>query len=237
MTAILRLSETVYNQNVINDVNRTNIYLKRKNKGVAAANLGIYLSDLTYLMAFEQRDEAFRYFDACLKLSKFVGMKKQFSEAIYLGLNEIIAGDEKLENSLNNVFRDATNSAVGGDFKKLHAAALTGYYIEELYHLSRFLELYKPVGGKADTTLFKTLQIFVGQKKELSNLVGYFDHIDLKSQGIFLYQDILRLQVSYLALEGMEVLGKKDVALVLQDKTLMHIIKSVAAIRTAIVEA
>lgn len=109
--------------------------------------------------------------------------------------------------------------------------------MEELYRLSRFLELYKPVGGKADTTFFKTLEIFVGQKNELSNLVGYFDHIDLKSQGISLYQDILRLQVSYLALEGMEVLGKKNAALVLQDKTLMEIIKSVAAIRTTIVEA
>jgi hypothetical protein len=237
VTAILHSSESGYNPEVVNDVSRTNSYLKGNNKGVAAANLGIYLSDLTYLMAFEQRDEGFRYFDACLRLSEFVGMKKQFSEAIDFGFNEIIAGDEKLGKSLNKVFKDATNSSRGDEFRKLHASALTGYYIEELYRLSRFLESYKSIAGNADTVFFKTLEIFVNQKNELNNLIAYFDHIDLKPQGISLYQDILRLQANYLAFGGIKGLNKTDPSLILQNKTLVDILNSILLIRTKIVEA
>src|SRR5687768_11761041 len=51
VTAILHASENSFNPGVVNDVSRTNHYLQG-NKAAAAANLGIYLSDLTYLMAF-----------------------------------------------------------------------------------------------------------------------------------------------------------------------------------------
>ena len=136
VTNQLKFNRQLFDNGLLNDVDRTNHYLKAGNKGAAAANLGIYMSDLSCLISHGKRDEASRYFQACLAISEFIGMKKQFSNAIQLGFNEIIAGDEKLEKSLANIFKDANNTADQEEFKKLHASALTGYYIEELYLLA-----------------------------------------------------------------------------------------------------
>ena len=163
----------------MNDVDRTNHYLKAGNKGAAAANLGVYMSDLSCLITHGKRDEANRYFQACLALSEFIGMKKQFSQAIQIGFNDIIEGDEKLEKSLANLFKDATNTAEQEEFKKLHASALTGYYIEELYLLAFFLKSYRSTEGP-DSVFFAALSIFANQKDELNNLITYFDHVQLK---------------------------------------------------------
>src|SRR5215204_5917739 len=97
ITDQLRFSRGIFDIGLLNDVDRTNHYLKTGNKGAAAANLGVYLSDLSCLISHGKRDEANRYFQACLTLSEFIGMKKQFSQAIQLGFNDIIEDDEKLE--------------------------------------------------------------------------------------------------------------------------------------------
>ena len=114
-------------------------------------------------------------------------MKKQFSQAIQLGFNEIIAGDTNLEKSLAVVFKDASNTAEQEEFKKLHASALTGYYIEELYLLAFYLKAYHSTDG-SDSLFFAALNAFVNQKDELDNLITYFDQVQLKSAGLTAYQ-------------------------------------------------
>ena len=234
LTNQLEFSAEVFNEGLLNDVDRTNHYLRR-GKGAAAANLGIYLSDLSRLVALEKRDEVRRYFDACLRLSEYIGMKKQFEEAIQFGFNEIIAGDKQLQKSLDALFNDAHNTSQQEEFKKLHASALTGYYIEELYHLASFIKSYDPADS-ADSVFFVAFNAFVNQKDELDNLIGYFDHIKLKPEGISVYQDLLVMQTKYLALDSNRLLGERDVSLLLQDKSLQEIFDSVFSFRQRIVD-
>ncbi len=216
VTNQLKFSRQLLDDGLLNDVDRANDYLKAGNKGAAAANLGIYMSDLSCLMAHGKRDEASRYFQACLTLSEFIGMKKQFSQAIQLGFNEIIAGDEKLETSLANLFKDAENTADQEEFKKLHASALTGYYIEELYLLAFFLKSYRATDS-SDSLFFAALSAFVNQKDELNNLITYFDHIQLKLAGLAAYQDLLSLQSKYLAIDSKQLLQETDPKVVLTE--------------------
>jgi len=236
VTAQLYSSDIGVDSGFLNNVNRTDQYLKAGDKGAVAANLGIYLSDLSFLVVFDQRDDANRYFDACLRLSEFLGMKKQFGESIHFGFNEILAGDQKLQKSFDRMFKDANNVSAGDEFKKLHSSALTGYYIEELYHLVSFLRSTKPEQGNPAQIFFTTLTTLIDQKNELNNLVSYFDHMDLKPEGISLYQDLLSLQASYLALDGPRLLSKNDPSLIVEDKTLADIFESISLIRTKITD-
>ena len=70
---------------------------------------------------------------------------------------------KNLEKSLANLFKDATNTAEQEEFKKLHASALTGYYIEELYLLASFLKSYHSPDG-SDSLFFVALSVFANQK-------------------------------------------------------------------------
>jgi hypothetical protein len=231
VTNQLKFSRQLFDNGLLNDVDRANHYLKTGNKGAAAANLGIYMSDLSCLIAHDKRDEASRYFQACLALSEFIGMKKQFSQAIHLGFNEIIAGDKASEKSLEHLLNDARNTTQQEEFKKLHASALTGYYIEELYHLASFLKSHN-----SDSVFFVALKVFVTQKDELDNLITYFDHIKLKSEGISAYQDLLTLQAKYLALDRDRLLRERDASLLLQDKSLQDIFDSLFSFRKRIID-
>jgi hypothetical protein len=233
VTNQLQFSSESFAKGLLNDVDRTNHYLRR-GKGVAAANLGIYLSDLSCLLAHDRRDEAGRYFEACLALSKYIGMEKQFSQAIQFGFNEIIAGDEKLQKSLADEFKNATNTAQEEEFKKAHASALTGYYIEELYHLSFFLQSHNSVDQ--DSVFFVAFGVFMNQKDELNNLVTYFDHFKLKSEGISAYQDLLALQAKYFALDRDRLLRETNASHLLQDKSLMDIFDSLSSLRKRIID-
>ena len=234
VTDHLKFSRQYFDNGLLNDVDRTNHYLNSGNKGAAAANLGVFMSDLSCLIAHGKRDEASRYFQACLALSEFVGMKKQFSQAIHLGFNKIIAGDSNLEKSLAVVFKDASNTAEQEEFKKLHASALTGYYIEELSLLALFLKSYHTTEN-SDSLFFAALSAFANQKDELDNLITYFDQVQLKSAGLSAYQDLLTLQSKYLALDSTKLLQETDPKVVLRDKTLQDIFDSLFSVRQRIV--
>jgi hypothetical protein len=234
VTNQLQFSAEAFNEGLLNDVDRTNDYLRR-GKGAAAANLGIYLSDLACLVTLEKRDEVRRYFDACLRLSEYIGMKKQFEEAIQFGFNEIIAGDKQLEKSLEDLFKDVHNTAQQEEFKKLHASALTGYYVEELYHLASFVKSYNSVDS-ADSVFFVALKVFINQKDELNNLIAHFDHIKLKPEGISVYQDLLGLQEKFLALDSDRLLRERDASIILQDKSLQDIFDSLFSFRKRVID-
>ena len=60
ITHELNFSRQLFDNGLLNDVDRANHYLKKGNKGAAAANLGIYTSDLSCLIAHGKRDEASR---------------------------------------------------------------------------------------------------------------------------------------------------------------------------------
>ncbi len=235
VTSQLPFSEEALDKGLLNDVDRTNDYL-RLGKGAAAANLGIYLSDLSCLVTLDKIDEARRYFEACLRLSEYIGMKKQFEQAIQFGFNEIIAGDKKLEKSLEDRFKDARNNAEQEEFKKLHAAALTGYYIEELHHLASFVKSNLPVDN-ADSVFIGALKVFINQKDELNNLIAYFDHIKLKPEGISVYQDLLALQTKFLVLDRDRLLQESDASVLVKDKSLQDIFDSLVSFRKRIIDS
>lgn len=235
LTSHLRFNAEVFNKGLLHDADRINDYIRR-GKGAAAANLGIYLSDLSCLVALDKREEARRYFEVCHRLSEFVGMEKQFEQAIQFGFNEIIAGNTGLEKSLEHQFKDASNTTQQEEFKKLHASALTGYYIEELYHLASFLKSQDSISG-GDSVFFVALKVFVNQKDELDNLITYFDHVKLKPEGISAYQDLLALQAKYLALDRDRLLRETNPSLVLEDKSLQDIFDSLIAFRKRIIDS
>ncbi|HEX6893079.1 MAG TPA: hypothetical protein VF141_20360, partial [Chryseolinea sp.] len=218
VTEQLHASGAPFDSRLLHDVNRAK-YIKRDNKAAAALNFGVYMSDLSYLMAFNKRDEAGLYFEACYQISDYLGMKKQFGQALQFGFNEIISGDERLEKSFDHLFKEADNTVTEEEFKKYHAASLTGYYIEELYRLSSFVQSYVPADS-TDHIFISGVRTLVDQNDELNNLASYFDHIKMKPEGISAYQDLLELQKKYLALDREKLLSETDPSTLLKNEEL-----------------
>ncbi len=226
-----------FQRDALNDIDRVSHYLQLGNRGGAAANLGVYMSDLGYLTNYQLKEDASRYFEGCMLLSDYAGVNKQFGRAVNLRFAEIISGNEDLEKSLNILFKKATDRAEGeGEFKKMHAAALAGYYVEELYHLVVIVKSDPGAVDSARQAQQVTVRTLLNQRQALGNLIGYFDHLQLKQEGIVVYQDVLKLQSLYLKLDAKTLNGYSDQAAVLADKNVQEILSSITSLRKSIID-
>ncbi len=235
VTAQLHAFEDSCRQDFLHDIVQVHHYLQLSNKGAAAANLGIYMSDLGYLIKCRQKALVQQYFDGCFLLANYVGMEKQFSHAIELRFAEIISGNEAVEKFLDPLFKDATNTSSGEEFKKMHGAALTGYYVEELYHLARFAQAHTKMEHSDRLALRDGLYMLIEQRNELGYLIDYFDHVKLKPEGNAVYRELLTMQREYQMLDRMRWLHEDDPALILQDMHLKNIVDQIILIRAKIV--
>jgi hypothetical protein len=227
----------VYDPTALHDITLVPHYLQQGNKAQAAMSLGIYMSDLGYLVDFRRTDLTRRYFDGCFVLANHVGLKKQFSHAVELRFSDIISGNESLEKIRDQLFNNAENMAQGDEFKKMHGSALTGYYIEELYHMVVFAQSSPTM--TSDSLVQVRLEVakaLVNQQSQVSNLIGYFDHVQLKSEGNALYQDFLQMQAKYQALDKVRLLNLNDPSLILEDKEFQEIVSFIVSIRRKITE-
>ncbi len=227
------LSASGFQPEAVHDISRVHDYLKQGNKAIPALQLGVYMSDLGYLVDFGKKEEARQYFEGCVLLANDVGLNRQFSQAVELRFGEIISGNEALGKSLDRLYQYADNSS--DEFKKMHAAALTGYYVEELYHLVVFVQSSTRDENGSGLRM-KAVQTLLGQKEEVGNLIGYFDHLDLKPEGILLYQDFLKMQAIYMALETDRLMKTTDLAAIQQDRNFADIMNSITSIRKTITE-
>lgn len=220
----------------VHDINKSHEFLQQDNKAASAIQLGVYMSDLGYLMEFNERDEGRRYFEGCLLLANQVGLQELFGKSVAVRFSDIISGNADLQRDLDLLFKNTTNTASEEEFKKVHAAALTGYYIEELYHLAIFVKTSTREGNHGGLQL-KAIQTLLSQRKELGNLIRYFDHLQLKPEGIMLYQDFLRMQTTYLALDTGRLMNSTDLPAIQQDPNVAAILQSVISIRNSITGA
>jgi hypothetical protein len=224
---------SVFQAEAVHDINKSHDYLHQSNKAAAAIRLGIYMSDLGYLMEFDRRDQAKRYFEECLLLANHVGLQELFSKAVEVRFSDIISGNADLQRDLGRLFKHATNTAAADEFKKIHAAALAGYYIEELYHLTLFIQT-APQQENLSPLRMKALQTLLSQKDEVGNLIRYFDHLELKPEGIALYQEYLKMQSGYQSLDADRLLKETNEMIILQDKKFNEILASIISIRNRI---
>lgn len=224
---------SIFQSEAVHDVNKSHDYLRQSNKAASAIQLGIYMSDLGYLMEFNRRDQARRYFEGCLLLANQVGLQELFGKAVEVRFSDIISGNADLQRDFGRLFKHATNTAADDEFKKNHAAALAGYYIEELYHMTLFVQAAAQKENLSPLRM-KAVQTLLSQKDEVGNLIRYFDHLELKPEGIALYQEYLKMQSSYQALDTDRLLKEPNAVIILQDKTFNEILASIISIRKTI---
>jgi len=225
---------TKFNPALLNHVDRAPHYANSGSQGAKAANFGIYLSDLKYAATYGQQEAVKRYFEACIRLSESAGIKREFSQIVQYLPQEIMTEDSAFEKSVQRQLNNAQNTSEGEEFKKAHASSLAGYYIEELYHLVSFLQSYSK-DQNSDEVFFTILNTLVSQKSELNALITYFDHIDMKPEGISAYQDLLYLQTIYLQLDIESPSLETEPSKVLGNKSLHELFAAILTVRNKIV--
>lgn len=122
---------TSYDAGILNDPER--FYQYTNSKVNAAANLGIYLSDLNYCILFKQSSETKKYFQAAYELSKAIQIEKGMLEFLMKRYEINMERNDSVKQIVNQLFNQSTLGLQGKDRERLAGIAMAGYQIENLH--------------------------------------------------------------------------------------------------------
>jgi hypothetical protein len=178
--AILELVQAEYYDVLTNDPYSAHNY--KFSYPIAAANLGIYVTDILYHFYGENEETMYLTFAAAQELAKHIGVESKFAKQTIASLEGTMMDRDSLTLLFNGLMTDSEKYNSEQEMIFVHTAFLTGSFVEKVYITSNLL---KQKMAAADLT-----QEQEGNIREL--LVIYLNQLD-PSTGI-LYDAFERQQ-------------------------------------------
>ena len=100
---------------------------------VAAANLGIYMTDILYHLYGKADQAMFLSFQAAQELAKFVGVESKFGAWTIENLEGTLAKRDTITMLFNSLLRDSEKYHSEQEMVFVHTAFLTGSFIEKVH--------------------------------------------------------------------------------------------------------
>ncbi len=180
----LELVEARYYPILCNDPYSATLYLESKT--VAAANLGVYITDIVYHMYGEATSDMFITFSASQELAKYIGLEAEFAATI---LTELEGGGDISRDSLiyvfNGLMENSEKYSSENEMAYVHTSFLAGLYVEKLFITSSLLDQAYNKEEKSEDDITNTKKLLVVFQNQLesvdalaASLDGQFSHVE-----------------------------------------------------------
>lgn len=107
-----------------------------------AANLGVYLADLNYSVAYKQASSSKEVFQNAYTLSKSLGVDETILSLVMSRFEQNIDQNDSVESALRQMFTHATEGLQGPDKERVLGVVMAGYGIESLHLAIGIIETY-----------------------------------------------------------------------------------------------
>jgi hypothetical protein len=129
-----------YHRDLLNDPKMFSNYASNPVK--AAANLGIYVADLNYSIAYAQAPVVKQYFDAAYELSKAAGVEKRVLEFLKTRYEKNLAKNDSASAVVDALLLKSTRDLQGTEKERIAGIAMAGYQIENLHLALQLFQLH-----------------------------------------------------------------------------------------------
>ena len=129
--AQLQATAAEFNASLMNDPKLAAGYTTAEAK--AAANLGVYLADLNYSVAYKQSANTKELFTAAYQLGQYIGLEKGLLDFLMKRYNDNINQNDSVKAVVDELFKNSTEGFQGTDREKLVGIAMAAYQIENLH--------------------------------------------------------------------------------------------------------
>lgn len=195
-----------FNPSLLNDASKFSNYTTAENK--TAINLGIYLSDLNYSVAYQQKETTKAYFNSCLELARTLGAKKEMLDFITDRYAKNIEQNDSLKSYLSKLDDGAVSFLKDTDRERLAGFVISAYHIENLHIALGIIETYpKDILPEDSRTviLVPAFQLVLSQKENIVSIYNYLkatarednpDYMDYKTafEDLIMSYDKLNLE-------------------------------------------
>lgn len=151
-----------FNNGMLNSANKSSGY---SNSKIQALNLGVYGSDLNYVVAFRQSQDARNYLEVVIQLAQKLGVQSAFDKEL---IEKLTAEDTTIDKSLllTRAFRHAEDNMYSQERAYLATLMVAGGWIESLYLATSMLKS-KPHNENLNPDIFDNVYTYFNVKKML----------------------------------------------------------------------
>jgi hypothetical protein len=172
--AQLQATGAEFNASLMHDPKKHAQYASNDVK--AAANMGIYLSDLNYSVAYKQTANTKEYFTAAHELSKAIGMEQGTLDFLSQRYNDNIAHNDSVKSVMKDLLAKSTQGLQGTEREKLAGVAMAAYQIENLHLALGVIDTYPDDMLPSDARTVILIPIYkmvLGQKENIQTIYNF----------------------------------------------------------------
>jgi hypothetical protein len=236
----LQATGAEFNASLMN--NPQNAAQYNKNEVKAAANMGVYLSDLNYSIAYKQTANTKEYFKAAHELSQVVGLEKGTLDFLMKRYNDNIAHNDSVKSVMTDLLAKSTRDLQGTEREKLAGVAMAAYQIENIHLALGLIESYPKNMLPSDARTIVLIPIYkmvLGQRSNVENIYGFlksYSNPENPNYGFYsnAFEELIAL---YKRLNVDEKIAKNQGIELMNDATMKELGEKVNVIRNKITSA
>lgn len=236
--AQLQATAADFNASLLSDPKNYTSYATDEVK--AAANLGIYLADLNYSVAFKQSANTKDLFTAAHGLSKAIGVEQGVLDFMMKRYSDNLAQNDSVKAVVDQLFAKSTAGLQGTEREKLIGIAMSAYQIENLHLALGTIETYPKDMLPTDVRIQILIPVFrmvLEQRQNVETINGFLKSIaDLNSPNYNYYSvAFAELIAVYEKLNVEEKIANNQGAELMNDAVVKELHEKVKAIRNQVI--
>ncbi len=234
---LLEATGAEFNETLISDNNKADEYSSRND--VAALNLGVFATDIGYLVSYDKVQEALTYMSSAKKLADNLGVTGSFDTELIKRFEANLSEKDSLAYLLNETINKTDKYLKDDNRSKLASLIISGSFIEGLYISTELIETYpKDILPEDSRNLVLTplIRVVLEQEKSVEDLAKMLGNIEQTEPVSGLVADLQDLSMKYKSLNIDEQIKSNRADLILSDETLKEITSKIAEIRKRITE-
>jgi len=236
LPSIIQSTGANYNPDLINTLDKAEKYTA--NNKVAALNLGIYTTDIGYLVIYEKVQDALNYMEICLELGESIGIQHAIDNKVVQKFESNLENKDTLASIINKVIEDSDEFLSENERSNIAALIISGTFIEGLYIATQLVDTYPKdllSNDARNLVLSPLIDLILDQEEPLADMIDLLSSIDNKGDWIEgLINSMEELKGNYEALEIEDQISDNRADLVLTDKTLEKITIQIKKIRATV---
>ncbi|MFT4833921.1 MAG: hypothetical protein ACI83W_000606 [Marinoscillum sp.] len=236
---LLQATGADFDANLINSLDKLSRYETSEDE--AGLNLGVYATDMGYLLSYGKVTESTDYMGACQKLAEALGIASVFDMKTIEAFQSNMNNPDSLNQVISRAIIDVESRLEDADRVSVAALILTGSFIEGLYLAVKVIETYPTDILDVDTRnliLEPMVKVVLDQRKPLLDVISMLK--DLPQDDI-IAKMITELNILKIFYDGdladiQEKISQNTGGFVLTQDMLIDITTEVKRVRNDIIE-
>jgi len=235
---LLMATGSDFDGTAVNEVSKVDDYTREITK--SAINIGIYTTDIGYLISYDKTQLALEYIGACQKLSEAVGVNSVVNLEFMLRFEQNLLNKDSLKTLVDEVSNQSNKLLESTGRLDIASLILSGSVVEGLYIATQLIKNYPEDTPSEirDLILEPLIKVVIDQKEGLDNLIQIVKKFDDNQTLSSLLMDLNKIKTIYdnelVEISAQIASNKGD--MMLQSKVLDHLTVEISRIRNSFVQ-